>query len=166
MTLDPLSVHEHFRCNRSAFEGLEHYYKPVEVKINPKVDWDDIADIDQYEKLITPRIDSAARLASEWERHLLNECLRMGVWRIWFVQWCEYTETAAFMNTRVFPPWAVAEAQRLAREKSEHIIGLNLKRWLLMPEEQFLCESGASHNRDVMMEMRRVLGARCRRKCK
>lgn len=157
-----------FHCNRSAFEGFEeHYNKPkVEVKVNPKIDWDDFADMDQFEKLITPSLDRVGRQASEWERYLLSECLRMGVWRVWFIQWCEFTETAAFMNTKVFPPWSFKEAQKLAKKVGEHIIGINLKRWLLMPEEQFLAESRASHNRDVMIEMRRVLGKRCRWKCR
>ena len=156
-----------FHCNRSSFDGLEYHYRPkVEVKVNPKIDWDDFVDVSQFQELLRPRIDSAGRLASEWERHLLNECLRLGIWRLWFVQWYEFTETAAFMVMKVFPPWEIRQAQALAKKVGEHIIGLNLKRWLLMPPEQFLRESGASPNRDVMMEVRRVLGERCRRKCK
>lgn len=157
-----------FHCNRSAFEGFEeHYNKPkVEVHVNPKVDWNDLADVEQFSELMRPRIDNVGKLAAAWERHLLSECLRMGVWRIWFVQWCSYKETAAFMNTKVFPPWDIKAALALAKKVGEHIVGLNLKRWLLMPEEQFMRESGSSPNKDAMMEMRRVLGARCRRKCK
>lgn len=164
MALDPLQVHNHFRCNRKDFEGLEYYYKPVEVKINPKIDWDEFADVEEFEKLITPRLDRGRELASSWEWYLLNECIRLGCWRIWFVQWCEYTETAAFMNTRVWPAWGFKEAQAFAKSLGEHITGISLKRWLLMGNEQFLRESGSSQNRDVVMKMRRVLGARCRRK--
>jgi hypothetical protein len=167
MTLDPLSVHEHFRCNRSAFEGLEHYYKPrVEVEVNPHIDWNDFAGVEDLERLFKPRIDNAGRIASEWERHLLNECLRMGVWRIWFVQWCEYTETAAFMNTKVFPPWGFKEAQALAKKVGEHIVGLSFKKFLLMGDDEFVRESRSSPNMDVMLEMRRVMSKRCQRKCK
>jgi len=168
-SLDPLSVHNHFRCSRSAFDGLEeHYYKPkVEVHVNPpQVDWDDFADIDQFEKLITPSLDRAGRLASEWERSVLLDALRLGCWRIWFVQTTIWGENRVDTYTKVFPSWGFKEAQRLAKGLGEHITGLNLKRWLLMPEEQFLCESRASTNMDVMVEMRRVLGARCRKKCK
>lgn len=168
MRIDPLAIHNHFKCSRSAFDGLEeHYYKPkVEIRVNPELDWDDFASIEELEKLIQPRLDNAGRMASAWERHLLEECLRLGVWRVWFIQWWEYKGNSAFMNTRVFPPWEIKEAQKLAKSLGEHITGLNLKRWLLMPEEQFLRESGSSQNRDVMVEMRRVLGPRCRSKCK
>ena len=168
MSIDPLSVHSHFKCSRKDFEGLEeHYNKPkVELKVNPQVDWGDLATMDEFEKLLQPRLDNAGRMASEWERHLLSECLRLGIWRLWLVQWCEYTETAAFMNTKVFPPWEIKQALALAKSLGEHIVGISLKRWLLMGNEQFLRESGSSANKDTMAEMRRVLGKRCQRKCK
>ena len=166
MSIDPLSVHGHFKCERKAFDGLEHYYKPVEVKVLPKVDWGDLATMDEFEKLLQPRIDNAGRLASEWERSILLEALRMGVWRVWFVQTTIWGETRVDTYTKVFPPWEIKQALALAKGLGEHIVGINLKRWLLMPEEQFLRESGSSQNRDVMMEMRRVLGKRCQRKCR
>lgn len=134
--------------------------------MNPKVDFGEFADVEDMEALLQPRIDRAGQLASEWERHLLSECLRLGIWRLWFIQWWEYKGNSAFMNTRVFPPWAVADAQKLARSLGEQVVGLSLKKGLLISEEQFLHESGASPNWDVMAEMRRVLGKRCQRKCK
>lgn len=157
-----------FHCNRKDFDGLEeHYYKPkVELHVNPKINWDDIADMDEFERLFQPCIDRAGRLGSEWERYLLNECLRLGIWRLWFVQWCEYTETSAFLNTKVFAPWEVKQALKLAKGLGEHVVGLSLKKFLLMGDEEFVRESGSSPNFDVMREMRRILGARCRRKCK
>jgi hypothetical protein len=151
-SLDPLSVHNHF--------------KSVEVKISPEIDWYELSDVEDIERLFKPRIDRASRLASGWERHLLEEAYRMGVWRLWVVQWCEYTETAAFMNTRVFPPWGIKQAQRLSKKVGEDVVGLSLKKWILMDDGEFVRESGSSPNFDVMVEMRRVLGARCRRKCK
>ena len=152
MTLDPLSVHNHF--------------KPVEVKVNPKVDWGDIADINQFQKLLQPRIDNVSRMASEWERSILLDALRLGCWRIWLVKTTIWGETRVDTYTGVFPPWEIKAALALAKKVGEHIVGLNLKRWLLMSEQQFLWESGSSPNRDVMMKMRRVLGERCRRKCR
>lgn len=155
-----------FHCNKSAFEGFEeHYNKPVEVSVSPKVDWGDF-DINQFEKLITPRMDSAKSMAEAWERYLLSECLRLGCWRIWFVRTTIWGENRVDSYTKVFPPWAFAEAQKLAKGLGEHIVGLSLKRWLLMGNDEFIRESRSSPNMDVVLEMRRVLGARCRRKCR
>jgi hypothetical protein len=105
-------------------------------------------------------------MASEWERSILLDALRLGCWRIWLVQTTIWGENRVDTYTKVFPPWGFKEAQRLAKGLGEHITGLNLKRWLLMGDDEFIRESWASPNMDVMREMRRVLGERCRRKCK
>lgn len=140
--------------------------KSVEVRVNPKIDWGDIADMDQFEKLITPRIDSAASMAAAWEGYLLSECLRLGCWRIWFVQWPSYEWAAVFLKTRVFAPWDIKAAQAFAKKiGANHVTGLNLKRWLLYTESAFNHLSGSSPNKDLMREIRRVMRARCIMKC-
>ena len=168
MSIDPLSVHSHFKCSRKDFEGLEeHYNKPkVELKVNPQVDWDDFASIEELEKLLQPRIDNAGRLASEWERSILLEALRMGVWRVWFVQTTIWGETRVDTYTKVFPPWEIKQAQRLAKSLGEHIVGISLKKWILMDDDEFVRESRSSPNMDVMLEMRRIMAKRCQSKCR
>ena len=146
---------------------IHNHFKPrVELHVNPEIDWNDLAGVDEFEKLVQPRLDNAGRMASEWERSVLLDALRLGCWRIWFVQTTIWGENRVDTYTKVFPSWGFKEAQRLAKGLGEHITGLNLKRWLLMGDEEFVRESWASPNMDVMREMRRVLGARCRRKCK
>ena len=146
---------------------IHNHFKPrVELHVNPEIDWNDLAGVDEFEKLVQPRLDNAGRMASEWERSVLLDALRLGCWRIWFVQTTIWGENRVDTYTKVFPSWGFKEAQRLAKGLGENIVGLNLKRWLLMGDEEFVRESWASPNMDVMREMRRVLGARCRRKCK
>ena len=145
---------------------------PAKVKVDyvneaeKRLDWGDFAGVEQLQAALQPRMDSAASMAAAWEGYLLSECLRLGCWRIWLVQTTIWSENRVDTYTKVFPPWAIAEAQKLAKSLGEHIVGLSLKRWLLMPFEQFVAESRSSPNFGVMREMRRVLGDRCRRKCR
>lgn len=144
---------------------------PVDVKIDyvneaeKRLDWGDFARVEELQAVLHPRMDSAASMAAAWERHLLSECLRLGVWRIWFVRTAIWGENRVDSYTKVFPPWAFAEAQKLAKSLGEHIVGLNLKRWLLYTESVFNHLSGSSPNKDLMVEMRRVMRARCIMKC-
>jgi hypothetical protein len=149
--MNPLDIHNHFKPR-------------VEVKVNPEIDWNDFANIDQFEKLLQPRLDNAGRLASEWERSVLLDALRLGCWRIWLVQTTIWGENRVDTYTKVFPPWEIKKAQALAKGLGEHILGLNLKRWLLMEDDEFVRESGSSPNFDVMVEMRRIMAKRCQRK--
>lgn len=150
---NPLDIHRHFKPK-------------VELKINPEINWNDLAGVDDFERLFQPRLDNAGRLASEWERHLLNECIRLGIWRLWFVQTTIWGENRVDTYTKVFAPWEIKQAQKLAKKVGEHIVGLSLKKFLLMGDDEFVRESWASPNMDVMMEMRRVMAKRCRRKCR
>lgn len=130
-----------------------------------KIDLSGFADVEELHGLLQPRLRDVGRLASAWERHLLSECLRMGVWRIWFVQWCEYRDNATFMKTKVFPAREIKKALALAKKVGEHVVGLSLKKWLLYTESAFNYHSGTSPNKDLMTEMRRVMRARCIAKC-
>lgn len=144
---------------------------PVSVKIDyvnkaeKRVGWNDFAGVDQLHALLQPRIDSAGRMAEAWERYLLREALRLGCWRIWFVQWTSYEGTAAFLKTKVFPPWGIKAARAFAKEVGEHVVGLSFKKWLLYVDSAFNHYSGASPNKDAMADLRRVMRARCIMKC-
>lgn len=144
---------------------------PVEVKIDyvneaeKRLDWGDFAGVEQLQAALQPRIDSAKNMAAAWEGYLLSECLRLGVWRLWFVQWPSYEGAAVFLKTKVFAPWDIKTAQAFAKKIGEHVVGLNLKRWLLYTESVFNHLSGSSPNKDLMIEMRRVMRARCIMKC-
>jgi hypothetical protein len=82
------------------------------------------------------------------------------------VQTTIWGENRVDTYTKVFPPWGFKDAQRLAKGLGEHIVGLSLKKWILMDDDEFIRESWASPNMDVMLEMRRVMSKRCRRKCR
>lgn len=130
-----------------------------------KIDLSGFSDVEELHGLLQPRLRDVGRLASAWERHLLNECLRLGCWRIWFVQWCEYGDNGAFLKTKVFPAREIKKALALAKKVGEHVVGLSLKKWLLYTESAFNYHSGTSPNKDLMAEMRRVMRARCIAKC-
>jgi hypothetical protein len=156
-----------FHCNRKDFEGLEHYYKPVEVKVNPHIDWDDIADINQYEKLLQPRLDGIRATAEAWERHLLEEAYRLCVWRISYVSWYEWLDCGiCHCYTKVWPASQTKQALKFARKKGERVFTLDFKSWILMSDSDFFCKTHGSANYETALKLRKLLQPIVRRKCK
>jgi hypothetical protein len=168
MTLDPLSVHEHFRCNRSAFEGLEHYYKPrVEVKVNPHIDWGEFSMDDFVNEIVKPGTTRMKATAEAWERHLLEEAYRLCVWRISYVSWYEWLDCGTcHCYTRVWPASQTKQALKFAREKGEHVVTLNFKTWILMSDEEFFCKTHGSANYETALKLRKLLKPIIQRKCR
>lgn len=171
MTLDPLSVHNHFRCNRKAFEGLEeHYYKPVEVKVAPKVDWgeiwDSIATLDDFvNEIVTPHTTRMMATAEAQERYLLEEAYRLCVWRISYVSWHEWLGCGiCHCYTRVWPASQTRQALKFAREKCERVITLNFKSWILMDDGEFFRQTHGSANYETALKLRKLLQPIVRRK--
>lgn len=154
-SLDPLSVNNHFKPK-------------VEIKVPAKVDWDDLATIDDFvNDIVTPRTDMMKATAEAWERHLLEEAYRMGVWRISYVSWYERLDCGiCHCYTKVWPVWQTKQALKFAREKGEHVVTLNFKKWILMSDEEFFCQTHGSANYETALKLRKLLQPIVRRKCK
>jgi len=154
MTLDPLQVHNHF--------------KPVEVKISPQVDWDDFATMDDFvNDIVTPRTDRIRATAEAWERHLLEEAYRLCVWRISYVSWYEWLDCSiCHCYTKVWPVSQTKQALKFAREKGERVITLNFKKWILMSDDEFFCQTHGSANYETALKLRKLLQPIVRRKCR
>ena len=163
--MNPLDIHNHFKCSRSAFDGLEeHYYKPkVEVKVNPKVDWSEVWDRtatfdDFVNDIVTPRTDRIKATAEAWERHLLEEAYRLCVWRISYVSWYEWVDCGiCHCYTKVWPASQTKQALKFAREKGERVVTLDFKSWVLMSDEEFFCQTRGSANYETALKLRKLL---------
>lgn len=154
MTLDPLSIHNHF--------------KPVEVKVNSKVDWDDFATMDDFlNEIVTPRTDKMKTMAEAWECRLLEEAYRLCAWRLSYVSWYEWGDYGiCHCCARIWPAWQTKEALKFAREKGERVVTLNFKKWLIMSDDEFFCETHGSANYETALKLRKLLQPIVRRKCK
>ena len=143
--MNPLDIHNHF--------------KPVEVKISPKVDWDDFATMDDFVKeIVTPRTTRMKALAESWEKHLLEEAYRLCAWRISYVYWYEWGDCGiCHCCTRIWPASQTKQALKFAKEKGERVITFNFKKFLLMSDEEFFCETRGSANYETALKLRGLL---------
>lgn len=141
--------------------------KQVEVKINPKVSWGDIATMDDFvNDIVSPHTARTKRLAEAWERRLLEEAYRLCAWRVSYVSWYEWGNGICHCCTRIWPASQTKQALKFAKEKGEHVVTLNFKRWLLCTDEEFFCETRGSANYETALKLRKLLRPIVQRKCK
>ena len=148
--MDLLAVHNHFK---------------TEVKVDPKIGLNGFATMDDFvNEIVSPRNERVRAMAETFERNLLEEALRLGCWRIVYVQWSEYGDSRIDSSVRVWPITQAKEAVAFAREKCSTAVTLSFARWLEMSDESFFCESRGSANYGVALRLRKFLRRRYFRK--